>query len=165
MLMAILVDACLFIDAYLPEQPRHEEAVRFLGELLRRNWRTTMPASAWFEVQCACERRRAKGEVIGGPLAEDLMSYPFQSVHIDQKFIDRYAKADIPHYGAGDHIFLAMAKIDGHVLVSYDEQMIRVAKNSGIHAFTPGEFMSLIATTLPAETLVHVSRPLSPRPC
>jgi hypothetical protein len=79
---------------------------------------------------------------------------------MDMAFIGKYAKADIPYYKSGDHIFMAIAKIDGHVLVTYDAGMIEASKACGIGVFKPGEFMSAPPSS---STLSAIALPLSQR--
>lgn len=73
------------------------------------------------------------------------MHYPLHLVHIDDQFIKKYAMADIPYIKAGDHIFVAMAKVNGCPLITSDEGMIRISKKSGVSAYKPGEFLRELA--------------------
>jgi predicted nucleic acid-binding protein len=43
--------------------------------------------------------------------------------------------AAIPYIKAGDHIFLAIAKVDGLPLITSDAKMISVAKRCGVKVF------------------------------
>jgi hypothetical protein len=154
--MAILVDSCVLIDACTPQSHTHDEAAKFLEELRRLGWRAVMPAHAWFEVQCACQRQIADGNSVEG-----IVNYPIALIHMDMDFINTYAKADIQYYKSGDHIFMAIAKIDGHVLVTYDAGMIEASKACGIRVFTPGELMGAPPSS---STLSAIARPLSQHP-
>jgi predicted nucleic acid-binding protein len=63
------------------------------------------------------------------------MNYPVELIHIDHDFILRYRMAAIPYIKAGDHIFLAIAKVDGLPLITSDAKMISVAKRCGVKVF------------------------------
>jgi hypothetical protein len=97
-----------------------------------------MPAHGWFEVQCSLQRLRNEGRFVG-PKIDQQMQYPLKLIHIDDRFISRYSMADIPYTKAGDHIFLAVAKVNDISLVTSDGKMFKVAKQAGISVFTPSE--------------------------
>jgi len=68
--MKILVDTCVFIDAFDAGSDNHPDSFVLLEELLRRDQIITMPAHAWFEVQCSFQKlikeKRFKGPTICG---------------------------------------------------------------------------------------------------
>ena len=70
------------------------------------------------------------------------MDYPVELIHIDKPFIEKYAMADIPNIKAGDHIFVAIAKINDWPLITSDSQMITISKQCGVRVFEPLEFMN-----------------------
>jgi hypothetical protein len=51
----LLVDSCVFIDSFDPQSPNHPAAIQLLEELRNRGLLIWMPASGWFEVQCALQ--------------------------------------------------------------------------------------------------------------
>jgi hypothetical protein len=99
-----------------------------------------MPAHGWFEIQCASQKlgleKRFKGPAIAGR-----MDCPIELIHIDKEFIEKYAMADIPYIKAGDHIFVAIAKLNDYPLITSDKKMIVASKKCGIRVFKPVEFM------------------------
>jgi hypothetical protein len=99
-----------------------------------------MPAHGWFEVQCALQKLGNEGRFVG-PVISAQMNYPMELIHIDDKFIQKYAMADIPYIKAGDHIFLAIAKINGYPLVTTDGKMTDIAKQCGVAVYSPSEFL------------------------
>jgi hypothetical protein len=99
-----------------------------------------MPAHGWFEVQCTSQRLSLERRFVG-PTIAGRMDYPIRLIHIDKAFIEKYAMADIPYIKAGDHIFIAIAKLDGYVLITSDKQAISVAKQCGVRVFEPEEFL------------------------
>jgi predicted nucleic acid-binding protein len=63
------------------------------------------------------------------------MNYPIELIHIDRDFIHRYRMVDVPYIKAGDHIFLAVAKVDGIPLITSDAKLIAAAKKCGVKVF------------------------------
>jgi len=99
-----------------------------------------MPAHAWFEVQCSLQKLTQEGRFVG-PAFQGEMRYPVELIHIDKEFILRYRMAEIPYIKAGDHIFVAVAKLDGHTLITSDSKMLEVARQCGVRAFHPRELV------------------------
>ncbi len=142
--MKLLVDSCVFIDAFDPRSPNHAESLALLRELRSRDILVTMPAHGWFEVQCALQRL-AKEKRFVGPAIQGQMDYPAELIHIDKPFIQMYAMADLPYIKAGDHIFVAVAKVNGYPLVTSDSKMIDVATQCGICVYMPREYSNELA--------------------
>lgn len=134
----ILVDSCVFIDTFDPASPNHKDSLALLEELAKRNVVVTMPAHGWFEVQCTLQRLRSEGRFVG-PLLDGRYQYPLKLIHIDDKFIAKYAMTDLPYIKAGDHIFLAVAKVNDISLITSDGGLLKVAKAAGVSVFTPAE--------------------------
>ena len=139
--MKLLVDSCVFIDAFDPQSSNHSAAVQLLEELSARDLLITMPTHGWFEVQCAFQRLSSEQRFVG-PTIAGRMDYPVELMHIDKPFIEKYAMADIPYIKAGDHIFIAIAKINDYPLITSDAKMITVSKQCGVRVFEPVEFMN-----------------------
>jgi len=138
--MKLLVDSCVFIDWFDPKSDNHLAAADLLTELKVRNLLITMPAHAWFEIQCAFQRLIQEGRFVG-PLIDGRMDYPVELVHIDELFIETYSMADVPYIKAGDHIFIVIAKVNDYPLITSDAKMIDVSKKCGVRVFEPAEFM------------------------
>jgi len=137
--MNLLIDSCVFIDAFDPQSSNHVDSLSLLGELRRRDILVTMPAHGWFEVQCTLQRLRKEMRFVG-PEIQGQMNYPIELIHIDSTFIQKYSMADIPYIKAGDHIFVAVAKINACRLVTNDSNMTNVAKQCGVLVYSPVEF-------------------------
>ena len=137
----LLVDSCVFVDAFDPQSPNHPAAFRLLEELLARELLITMPAHWWFEVKCALQKLSSEQSYVA-PVIAGRMVYPVNLIHIDKPFIEKYSKADIPYIKAGDHIFIAVAKINDYTLITSDKKMIDVSKQCGVRVFEPTEFMN-----------------------
>jgi predicted nucleic acid-binding protein len=139
--MKLLVDSCVFIDAFDPQSSNYAESLALLEDLRRRDILIAMPAHGWFEVQCTLQRLTAEKRFIG-PAIQDQRNYPIELIHIDKPFIQRYAMVDMPYIKAGDHIFIAIAKVNGYPLVTNDSKMTEVSKQCGVRVFSPIEFLN-----------------------
>jgi predicted nucleic acid-binding protein len=142
--MKLLVDSCVFIDAFDPQSLNHAESIALLEDLRRRAILITMPAHGWFEVQCTLQRLSREKRFVG-PAIQGQMNYPVELIHIDQPFIEKYAMADIPYIKAGDHIFVAVAKVNGYALVTSDSKMTEVSRQCGVRVFSPTGFSNELA--------------------
>lgn len=142
--MKLLVDSCVFIDAFDPQSPNHAESLGLLEALRSRGILVTMPAHGWFEVQCTLQRLVSEKRFVGLAI-QGQMNYPIELIHIDKPFIQKYSMANIPYIKAGDHIFVAIAKVNGYPLVTSDSKMTEISKQCGIRVFSPVEFSNELA--------------------
>jgi predicted nucleic acid-binding protein len=138
--MRLLVDSCVFIDSFDPQSPNHAGSLQLLEDLRLRGQTITMPAHGWFEVQCTVQRLMHERRFIGPQIA-GRTDYPVELMHIDQEFIQKYAMADVPYIKAGDHIYLAVAKVNSWPLVTSDTKLRSVALQAGVKAFEPIELL------------------------
>lgn len=139
--MKILVDSCVFLDSFDPQSPNYSLAIQLLEELKIRGLLITMPAHGWFEVQCTLQKLSLEQRFVG-PVIAGMMNYEVELIHIDKSFIEKYSMANIPYIKAGDHIFIAIAKINDYPLITSDAKMIAVSKLCGVRVFEPAEFMN-----------------------
>ena len=130
----ILVDSCVFINSFNPTSHTYKSSLAFLNYMLEKNRPITMPAHAWFEVQCSLQKLSEQGGYIG-PTFGGEMKYPVELINIDEAFIKKYQMADIPYIKAGDYIFLAVAKIENIPIITSDKEMLKKAKIAGIEAY------------------------------
>ncbi len=105
-----------------------------------------MPAHGWFEVECTLKRLIAEKRFAGLPI-HGQMNYPVRLIHIDKPFIEKYSMADVPYIKAGDHIFIAIAKVDGYVLVTRDSAMTVASKQCGVRVLSPGELSNELSSS------------------
>ena len=143
----LIVDSCVFIDTFDPQSSNHLAAVQLLETLLARDLQITMPAHGWFEVQCTLQRLVSEQRFVG-PLIAGGMNYPIRLIHIDEQFIQKYAMVDIPYIKGGDHIFVAMAKVNDCALITSDTKMIKISKTCGVRVFEPVEFMNELGESI-----------------
>jgi len=132
----LLVDTCVFVDAFDPSSSGHAAAYELLVYLLERNVQVTMPAHGWFEARCSWQRLKLDGKFVG-PLFQGEGRYPVELIPIDDDFIDKYTVSDIPFIKSGDHIWLAVAKVEGYPLVTSDVKMTKIARQIGVRVFAP----------------------------
>ena len=138
--MKLLVDTCVFIDAFDPDSVNYNDSLQLLEELRNRQQLITMPAHAWFEVQCTFQRL-TKENRFNGPTICGRMDYPVELIHIDENFIKKYAMVEIPYIKGGDHIFVVVAKVNSYPLITSDGKMFDVCKKCGVEVYTPKEFL------------------------
>jgi len=138
--MKVLVDTCVFIDAFDPDSANYTDSLQLLEELHNRQQLITMPAHAWFEVQCTFQRLTEENR-FNGPTICGRMNYPVELIHIDDKFIKKYAMVSIPYIKGGDHIFVVVAKVNNYPLITSDGKMTDVCKKCGVEVYTPKEFL------------------------
>lgn len=141
--MDLILDSCVFIDAFDRDSKKNKEARALLEELLRLGITIAMPAHGWFEVECNLKWLK-KNARFNGPAICGRMNYPVELIHIDDKFIKKYSMVDIPYIKAGDHIFIVVAKENNLPLITSDEKMIGVSKKCGIQVYEPAEFLQKI---------------------
>lgn len=140
--MKLLVDSSVFIASFDSQSELRAEAIQLLRELTKRQIIISMPAHGWFEVQCALQRLSRVDKRFSGPNIDGRMNYLLELIHIDEPFIKKYSMADIPYIKAGDHIFIAVAKLNSVPLITSDKKMIAVSKECGVQVFTPAEFLA-----------------------
>lgn len=138
--MKLIVDTCVFIDAFDEQSENHAISIKLLEHLAINNELISMPAQGWFEVQCTLQRlineKKFKGPVIDGR-----MNYQVELIHIDKEFILKYSMMDIPYIKAGDHIFIVIAKKNGLPLVTSDNKMIQICNENKVQVYTPDEYL------------------------
>jgi len=142
--MKLLIDSCVFIDAFDTSSLNHSASLKLLNDLKKKNIQITMPAHGWFEVQCTFQNMSNQGRFTGPKFQGD-MNYPIELIHIDDEFISKYSMTEIPYIKAGDHIFVVVAKKNGYPLVTSDNKMYEVANKAGVKVFTPAEYSNEIA--------------------
>jgi len=134
--LKILVDSCVFVDAFAPSSSGHAAAYKLLNHLVEKNVRVAMPAHGWFEVRCSWQRLKIEGKFVA-PEFNGETRYPVDLIPIDDEFIEKYTSADIPFIKSGDHIWLAVAKVEGYPLVTSDVKMTKIARRIGVIVFKP----------------------------
>jgi predicted nucleic acid-binding protein len=137
----LLLDSCVFIDAFDPRSANHRASKDLLDLLLGQSIVASMPAHGWFEVQCALRRLAEVDKAFVAPTFAGRMEYPLKVIHIDDHFIKKYQMAPVPHIKAGDHIFVAVAKIDGYTLVTSDSGMKSAAETADVRVFSPAKLL------------------------
>jgi len=140
----ILVDSCVFINAFQSDSAYRKASIAFLNSLLSKNQLITMPAHGWFEVWCNLRRLSEVDRKYLAPIFQGAMKYPVELIHIDLEFIKKYGNLDIPYTKAGDHIFIVVAFVNGYPLITWDIGMMKAAKEIGINVYTPDEYMTIL---------------------
>jgi predicted nucleic acid-binding protein len=144
----ILVDTCVFIDAFDENSQNYDISYRFLDWTVENEIIITMPAHAWFEIWCTLRRLERIDKTFKGRPIKGKRAYPIELIHINQVFIEKYGNVDIRYIKSGDHIFIAVAKVDGYPIITTDSKMRDVAREEGIQVFNPEGYMNLIMKSL-----------------
>ena len=139
----LIVDSCVFINAFKSDSEFREDSLKLLEHLARKGKLITMPAHGWFEILCSLRRVERKDHAFEDPQIDGLMKYPVELIHIDENFISRYGNVDIPYIKAGDHIFIVIAYINNYQLITWDHGMKDVAEKLNIQAYTPTDYLAL----------------------
>ncbi len=139
----IIVDSCVFINAFNLKSDFREECIDFLQNLINNKKLLTMPAHGWFEVLCSLRRIERNDKAFCGPLINGIMQYPVELIHIDSDFINNYGNVDIPYLKAGDHIYTVIAYKNKYSLITTDNAMIKVANILKMSVYTPKEYLSI----------------------
>lgn len=143
----LLVDSCVFINAFKDDSIHREQCLTFLESLSQARQPITMPAHGWFEVWCSLKRIEHIDKKFKGVSIDGRWSFPIELIPIDDEFIGKYGNLEIPYIKAGDHIFIVVAYVNRYPLVTTDERMKNVAKGLGISVFSPAEYVASINTT------------------
>jgi predicted nucleic acid-binding protein len=137
----LIVDTCVFINAFKKDSEYRIESTKFLNEMQSRDQLITMPAHGLFEVICSF-RRVTEHDKKFIPLNLAPGIYPIEAIHIDKEFICNHINVEIPYIKAGDHIFIAAAKVGNYQLITWDKGMYSTAKKAGVQVFTPTEYLN-----------------------
>jgi predicted nucleic acid-binding protein len=139
----ILVDSCVFINAFKDDSIHREECLGLLEYISQAGQSITMPAHGWFEVWCSLKRIEHIDKKFKGISIDGRWNYPIELIHIDDEFIRKYGNVQIPYIKAGDHIFIVVAYVNHYPLVTTDKKMKKIAKELGISVFSPAEYLDL----------------------
>lgn len=137
----ILVDSCVYINAFKEDSEYREQCISFLEAFSRLQRPITMPAHGWFEVWCNLKRIEKIDQKFKGVSINDQWSFPLELIHIDAEFIGKYGNVQIPYAKAGDHIYLVVAHVNRYPLVTTDGGMAKIARQLGISVYSPSEFL------------------------
>jgi len=137
-IFCVLVDSCVLIDSFDPSSTNHASSLHLMEALADKEAVVIMPAHGCFEVQCTIARLKAEKR-FKVPAIDPKKNYRLKLLPIDDGFIAKYKMADVPRLKAGDHIFLAVAKVDNISLITSDTQLLSAGRRAGVSVFTPAE--------------------------
>ena len=90
---------------------------------------------------CTLRRFSEIDDKFAGPLIAGKRLFSLRLLHINEEFIHKYANQELPHLKGADHIFVAVAKLDGYTLITRDESMLKVCEQVGVTAMTPSQYL------------------------
>lgn len=144
----IIIDTSVLTDIVLTTGPRHSDA-KELGKYLNENQVIIrVPMHALFEVSSALKNEKMLSSPqklqFWNELSEE-SPLRVKPVPIDEAFFKKYHSPDLPYMRAGDLIFVAMAKVDGAILITEDDAQYKKAKDFDVNAYRIRQFLDEFA--------------------
>jgi predicted nucleic acid-binding protein len=136
----VLLDSCVFVDAFDKRSANHQSALTLLQKLYEADIVILMPSHAWFEVECALKKLTEDGRYCA-PVFDGKREYPVELIHIDRDFLKNYSMTPVPYIKAGDHIFIAVALKNNYILISSDTKVHNVGKKCGVVVASPEQYI------------------------
>lgn len=137
-----IIDTSVLVDMFVTTRPRHERALALVRQLQRLPVPVQIPMTAMFELAAAMKEEGLAGRLkVSGTNFTPEAPLTLTTIDIDQAFFTRYYDAALPPIKAGDLIFLALAKGTGAALITEDQQLLRIARECGIIAYTIKEYL------------------------
>lgn len=141
MTQKILLDSSVFIDGVNSNAENHETSRQLLEWAVNKKKIFSMPAHAWFEIWCTLKRLEKVDKTFKGCPINGNWQYPIEMFYIDENFLKKYANTELRYIKSGDHIFLALAKVNNYPIVTNDNKMRDVAEGEGIKVYNPKQFI------------------------
>ena len=147
----IVVDAGILLDIVVRTRPRHKFAKLIGVYLIDNGIRIKVPMHAMFEIKAAMKDAKMQAETKGEAVQinEDISEMTplnFDPVPIDGAFFSKYSDAGIPYLKAGDYLYVALAKVDGLILLTEDQAQYDAAVTAGVRVYTAMEFRKMCAS-------------------
>ena len=137
----IIVDTSVIVDMFLTTSSRHPDAKKILKYLNETQKPVRIPMFALFEIHSALQN--IKINLKSGKLKfYGEISLDLEPIPIDQDFIKKYLIKDLPYLKAADLIFVAMAKVDGCILITEDKEQYNKSKSFGVKSYRIEEFLN-----------------------
>lgn len=140
----IIIDTSVLVDIFVTTRSRHSDA-KELGKYLIDNQLTIrIPWHAVFEFASALESEKivsSRQRLELWPELDEATPLVFDPVPIDGDFVMKYYSRDLPYMKAGDSIFVAMARVDGAILITEDSEQYKKAQAVGVDTYRIGEFL------------------------
>jgi predicted nucleic acid-binding protein len=141
----IVIDTGALLDILVRTRPRHKFAKLVGVHLIENGIRVKVPMHAMFELRVALMSAKTQAAESGEAVQfnEDIgESTPLKidPVPIDAGFFQKYFQAEIPYLKAGDYPFVALAKVDGLILLTEDVNQYQAAEKIGVNVYTLAEF-------------------------
>jgi predicted nucleic acid-binding protein len=141
----IVIDASVLLDIVVRTRPRHKFAKLIGAYLIDNGIRIKVPMHALFDIRSAMlfakTEAMEKGETV--QINEDIgetTPLNLDPVPVDDHFFRKYYDPAIPYLKAGDYVYVALAKVDGLILLTEDAAQYKAAKKAGVNVFNAEEF-------------------------
>ena len=137
---SIVIDSNVIIDTFDPISPNYKASLSFMEYIVGNRVLFAMPMHGWFEINCTLNRMRKEGRALP-PIIAGSQQMIIEFIHIDSLFLENYGLVDVPVMKAMDHLFLVVAKKNNLPLITWDQQMITVGAECGVHVHNPITWM------------------------
>ena len=143
-----VVDSCVWVDMIIKDRPRHAAAMDLGRKLAQDRVTVLVPMHAFFEIMTAASSESNKlGRPLGVGRFDEGFPLPQRYIPIDNAFLGEYVfnpvlTPDFLNVGAGDLIFLAIARKHQCPLVTEDAKFRARAAKIGIKAMDIAGYLS-----------------------
>ena len=137
--MNVVVDSSVVISAIKPNEVHHTQSVTFFEQLHKRGDTVWVPMTLLWEIGTSLDH---PGKNPTGTQFNRLFELELQFIPIDEGLFQRTWKPDLRMpVKAADRIFLSCAFDKDALLISWDSNMVRLAKEAGVEGATPQEYV------------------------
>ena len=146
----IVIDTSVVLDIMLATRSRHSDAKEIGKYIINSGLKVRMPMRGMFEIMCATVNVKIDAiskdqELKGTDAVTEEKPLSFDPVPIDMQFLNDYFDPSIPYIKASDLIFISLAKREGAALITEDDKMYNVAKESNVNVYRIKESMDSFA--------------------
>ncbi len=149
----IVVDTSVILDILVTSRPGHKFGKLIGVYLIDNGIKIKVPMHAMFEIKSGLlhAKKAAVDQGASLKLNEDISeSTPLQYdfLPIDTAFFAKYFDAELPYIKAGDYMNVAVAKVDGLILLTEDPAQYTAALTAGVTVYTCEEFRKICLNAL-----------------
>jgi predicted nucleic acid-binding protein len=137
-----MIDSNVIIDTFDPKSDNYDASLKFMNKIVGKGILFLMPTHGWFEIKCNLAKIE-KASRIKPPFFNGQQAMLIEFLHIDDNFINKYSKVELPFIKSKDHIFLVVAKLNSLPFITWDIQMTKIGREVNIDIYNPLEWMAL----------------------
>jgi predicted nucleic acid-binding protein len=140
----VVVDTSVLVRVFDQAEAGHSPAARLGLHFVQQRIRIRFPLHALFEVSAALKRKNLDRKLDPFKGITETNALLVEPIAINQEFFRRYFDPTLPYLKAGDLLFVAMAKVDGAVLITEDTQQYSAAKAAGVDVCRIDEYLARV---------------------